>query len=453
MLRPRGGRDHEVGARPHTARGGPQGIAVHSSLRLMPAPRWLLPVLVALVCAGAALRWSHTLAIGYRTPDERTYVAQARTLREEGVDGMRERVQRYLNDSVERLYPPPTRIGHIALVAASMRASGWTDARAGSLFSTLASVASLAVVAVECAQLFSPTVAVASVAAFALFPPELTVALRAWGDAPMGLIGVLLLVLALPLARGQWHPVRLAAFALVGALGVVLKESAPLMFGLCTLAVLVPLMRVRDWRRAALLLAVTGAAVIAGIAVLAWGAGGLGTFASVMIGWQRANAANTYALTMQTGPGYLLFYGFWVVAPVLTLLAGVGVVALALARSSAARIALLGSESAWSAAVGMSAVTAGFLAAPMLLAHWLNLRYVSVVFAPLAVLAGIGVAALVDWLAPRVGMPVPLRRIALAVLLLAALAIDYRRFHSDFVTGPQLADLSNGFLQSLAESR
>jgi hypothetical protein len=419
----------------------------------MLAPRWLLPVLVVLVCAGAALRWSHTLRVGYRTPDERTYVAQARTLSEEGVDGMRERVQRYLNDSVERLYPPPSRIGHIGLVAASMRVSGWTDARAGSLLSTLTSVASLAVVAIVCAQLFSPTVAVASVAVFALFPPELAVALRAWGDAPMGLIGVLLLALALPLARGQWHPARLVAFALVGALGVVLKESAPLIFGLCTLAVLWPLLRARDWRRAALLLTVTGAAVLAGIAVLAWGAGGLGTFASVMIGWQRANAGNIYALTMQTGPGYLLFWGFWIVAPVITLLAAVGVVALALARSTASRVALLGSESAWSAAVGMSAVTAGFLAAPMLLAHWLNLRYVSVVFAPIAVLAGIGVAALVDWLAPRLSMPVPMRRILLAVLLLAALAIDYRRFRTDFVTGDATVDLSNGFLQALAASR
>ncbi len=424
-----------------------------SPVPLMTAPRWLIPVLVMLVVLGAGLRWGHTLHIASRTPDERTYVIQATALRDQGIAGLRHRIQLYLGDAGERFYPPPTRVGHIALVAASMRVSGWADVRAGSLFSTLSAVASLAIVAAVCAHLFTPTVAVAAVGLFALFPPELAVAMRAWGDAPMGLIGVLMLALALPLARGRWHPARLAAFAAVGTVGVVLKESAPLMYGLCTLAVLWPQLRAREVRRALVLLGVTGAAVCTGVGVLAWAAGGLDHFAAVMIAWQRANAGNEYALTMQTGPGYMLFVGFWIVAPVITLLAGVGVAALALARTAAARVALLGSEAAWRAAVGMTGITAGFLAAPMLLAHWLNLRYVSVVFAPIAVLAGIGVAALVEWLGARLAVPLPLRRVALVVLLLAAAVVDYRRFHNDFVHPEQLLDLSNGHLLLLSESR
>ncbi len=419
----------------------------------MPISRALLFTLLALCCAGAGLRWRHTLHIEVRTPDERTYVDQAQRLRDDGIAGTRALVRRYLSDSTQRLYPPPTRIGHHAAVLAAMRLSGWTDARAGSLFSLVSSTAALAVVAVICAQLFAPTIAVAAVTAFAVFPPELAVAMRGWGDAPMGLIGVLLLALAWPLAQGRWHPARLGTFALVGLLGILLKESAPLMFGLCTLAVLWPVLRARDLRRSALLLGVTGAAVLGGIAVLAWGAGGFSEFAQVMVAWQRANAANDYALAMQTGPGYLLFVGFFTVAPMLSVMAALGIGALAFARRAEQRVALLGSEAAWRAAVGMTAVTAGFLAAPMVLAHWLNLRYVSVVFAPIAVLAGIGIAATVQVASDQFSLRPLQRRALLAVLLLLTAHVDYGGFYRDFVSPHQIPDLSNGFVMALRAMR
>src|SRR5450432_1428970 len=106
-----------------------------------------LILMAALVCIAAGLRLANLQNVVSRTPDERVYTSQAKTWLESGPAGIRSMIAEYKADAETRLYPPPTRVGMIRLVAFMMRRTGREDESVGARISCAASIGSLLVLA------------------------------------------------------------------------------------------------------------------------------------------------------------------------------------------------------------------------------------------------------------------------------------------------------------------
>jgi hypothetical protein len=199
-----------------------------------------------------------------------------------------------------------------------------------------------------------------------------------------------------------------AGLAALGAASLLIKETLVFCYAPCLLAVLL----MRRERTALMLSSAAAAAAICGAALFAVAGGAANTFALVQHASQ-AVARQPYALQTSTGPGYLLLVGFEKLCPLATSLAPVGLLAPVLEQRLVRMFALLASA---------------FAAVFMVVPHWLNLRFLSPIYAPLCLFAGAGLWHLFQIAHRRF----PSRLVpAIAVLGIAGIALallaDYRR--------------------------
>ncbi|HEY4086517.1 MAG TPA: hypothetical protein VGM43_11300, partial [Bryobacteraceae bacterium] len=147
-----------------------------------------LKLLVILVCIAAGLRLANLHNVNSRTPDERVYTYQAKTVVDQGpAAGMRSLIAEYRTDPDAKLYPPPTRAGMIRMMAALMRWTGRYGEDVGALISCAASIGSVVVLALLAVRFFPPWAAIAAMLFYAVLPADLAIARRTWTDAPVEL--------------------------------------------------------------------------------------------------------------------------------------------------------------------------------------------------------------------------------------------------------------------------
>lgn len=388
-----------------------------------------LVFLAVLFCIAAALRVANLGNVNSRTPDERVYTYQARTWLESGQRGIRNLVDEYNGDAETRLYPPPTRVGMIRLLGAVIRWTGRNDESAGAWISCAASIASLLVVALIGFRFLPGWAAVAGLLFYTVLPAELAIARRTWTDALVELAGLLLIWIACEVTRGTasgfWYPV----FGLIGSIGLLFKESMPVPWGICALWILWQLARRRDWKNAALLIVSSLALAGASLWWLASQVGSLRDYIAIVLAIPRVNAANPYALEYASGPRYLMLLGFWIIAPVTSLLSVAGLIAVWRKRADRTLV--------W-----LALFTVSYIGIAMALPHWINLRYVGNAFGTFCLLAGLGCWWLIgtcsEWLETADRRPFAV--VAVAIVIGGA-AADYLRFQRYFVRD-ETVDLS-----------
>ena len=139
-----------------------------------------LILMAILLCVAADLRLANLGNVNSRTPDERVYTYQAKTWLESGKAGIRSMVDEYKADPETRLYPPPTRVGMIRLLAATMRWTRRGDESVGARISCAASIGSLVVLALIGLRFLPPWAAMAGMLFYAVLPAELAIARRTW---------------------------------------------------------------------------------------------------------------------------------------------------------------------------------------------------------------------------------------------------------------------------------
>jgi 4-amino-4-deoxy-L-arabinose transferase-like glycosyltransferase len=322
----------------------------------------------------------------------------------------------------------------IRLVAAAMQWTGRNDESAGARISFAASIGSLFVVALIGTRFLPDWAGLAAMLFYSVFPAELAIARRTWTDALVEFAGLLLIWCACEVSRGRVRRVWYSIFALVGSLGILVKESMPVQYGLCALWILWILVRRREWTNAAILISAT----IAGMAISLWWlahqVGSLADYVGIVMGIPRENAANAYALEYASGPAYLLLYAFWIATPMTSLFSLAGLVALGRGHKGISGRAL--------PLTGMACYSAVFILIAMAMPHWLNLRYAGAVFGPFCILAGLGCWFLITsgwkWLDTED------RRVfaaVAAVIVMGGATADYLRFQRFFVRD-QTVDLS-----------
>ncbi len=336
-------------------------------------------LLAALFLIGTLVRVA-SVDVAVRSPDERIYTAQAHAALVEGVTGTRRVVAAFQKNPQLWLYPPPTRIGYSWLLAAAMTATGAPDETAGSWLSCLASILTLLVTIRLGLRFVGKWATVAGTLFLAVFPPELVIARRCWGDAPVELAAVSMMYLACEIWAGakRWYPYVL--LPVVGSAAVLIKETTVLVYAACLLAALwATFRRTRDLRLAGLLAGAALAGAALASALFAFATGSLSLTVGLILDQARHNSTNAYALEYASGPGYLLLVAFAKLSPLTTALALWGAAVAVVRRDRAVLLAWL---------------TIGNIAIYMLIPHWLNLRYASASFAPLCLLAGAGLVEL-----------------------------------------------------------
>jgi len=372
-------------------------------------------ILMAVIAGiAAALRLANLGNVVTRTPDERVYTYQAKTWLESGHAGILSLVAEYKADAETRLYPPPTRVGMIRLVAAAMRWTGKQDESAGANISCAASIGSLLVLALIGIRFLPPWAAVAGMLFYAVLPAEQAIARRTWSDALVEFAGLLLIYAVCEIAGGSrrrfWYPV----FALVGSSSVLVKESMPVPYGLCALWILWVLVNRRDRTSAALLVSTTVAGMALSLWWLSYEVGSLADYVGIVTAIPKVNAVNPYALEYASGPAYMMLMAFWIVAPVTSLLSLAGFLAVWKRREQPL--------------VFLACFTVAFVAIAMSMPHFVNLRYVGSTYGPFCLLAGLGcwylMTAGMKWLDESDRRPFAM--VAIAIVLGGAMADDLR---------------------------
>ncbi len=418
---------------------GPAPVVQISETGISPAAiSWTIKaLLIAVFLLGAGLRIANLGNVVSRSPDEQTYRAQATAIAKDGLAGNRTFANAYLHNPVLHSYPPPTRVGFTALVAAAIKLTGAADEHSGAYVSLAASLLSLLACMSIGLRFFTPWVAVLSGAFFAVFPPELVMARRCWPDALVGLVGILMFYFTMELFSGRRRWFFYVPLAVVGSASVMIKETSVLVYAPCLIVALWAFVgSKRDFACAARVIAAALVCGLMTVALLAYATGGIQVPLTILSTGAQANTTNTYALQYQSGPGYLLLWAFQALSPITFLLALLGMgIAIVKHRRSGRGIALL----AW--------LTIGYLAVFMIIPAWLNLRYVSAAFVPLCVFAGFAVWHLLSEARRRLSS---FTCQVLAALALAAIALmlytDYQRFDKVFVQANS-KDLSIGLIR------
>lgn len=387
-----------------------------------PPVTWQPWLLAAVLLAGVVLRLWYPFPEA-RSRDEQTYATFAATLRTEGVAGLQRLSSAYIQD-LQRLDPPPTRVGYPALVAVAQRVNGGAWETAGSWVSTIASVATLGVAAALGVEVFGLEVAVVGTVLLAAFVPDLVIARRAWTDALGSLLTCLMLYAAVRVTKGGARRGAVLWMCATGFVFALTKETAAVVWAACLVWVLLS-----RTRQAVFTVGASVATGLAALATLAWVSGGPAALWDIQSRFSTFHAANPYALEYQNGPPLWLLKGFFITSPLTLLLVPVGLVRAVRLRATAPEGAFLG------------AFAAGFLLLPFVLPNWLSLRFASPAFVPFTLTAASGLCWGVEALAQR---REALRRVALlaATVLVVLVGVrDLRYFTRWWVVQPTL-DLS-----------
>jgi len=402
-----------------------------------------IATIAALLCLGAALRLANLSNVSARTPDERVYTIQGSVLLNGGHAGLRSLVSKFQQDPVLRLFPPPTRLGYTWPLAAAMRLTGKMDESVGAYLSCAASIGSLFILALIGVRFFPFWATLFALVFFAVSPMELAISRRAWVDAPVEFLGLSLVYVAAEITRDSGRRIWYVAFVGLGSLGIAVKESGLIGYGFCAIWVLWILLIERRQRFNGLLLAAEGLAMLTiTIAWLAISVGGLSVLVKIVSSIPGSNAVNEYAIETQSGPGYLLLRALEIMSPIAAVLClvGCGVVLLSRGKPNLLHIQ---NEAANLQVIGwITLFMLAYLAWPMVLPHWLNVRYIAVIFGPFYLIAGLGFwycASLCREKLKTLDRAV-FAWLAITVLSIGALA-DYHRFQRFCVRGG-LKDLS-----------
>ena len=401
---------------------------------------WLCLFVVVTIMA-ITLRLSNREVVE-RTPDEKFYIQYATYVAGSGIEGGRALVQKYNRDIRLWIYPPPTRLGYIYLVAGVMKLSGVSADRAAVSVSSVFSIGGFFVAAWLGLRFFDRWAVLVGLALLSVSPIELAIARRAWQDSVSGCIGLLLFYLCLEASISMRPKIWRICFWAAGAYYLTIKGSALVVYGLCTLWLVGSAWLQEGSLRKCFYLVVASALVgAASFAVLAWSSGGAFSVMETIQHSILARGWNKYGQQFQNGPWYWFFLGFLALSPITTLLCVAGIAMMILPKGAGVASLSLGMRQRY-AAWAIIYLIFTLLIAATVPAALKNLRYVTILVGPCCLLSGLAVVYLLAF--PRVKLPLwgyHFATCAVALGLGLACLTDYRRFERIFVRN-QLDDLA-----------
>lgn len=393
---------------------------------------WLC--LFVIICITAiALRLSNREVVD-RTPDEEVYIHYATYIAGCEIEGGRALVQSYNKDMRQWIYPPPTRLGYIYLVATLMKLSGASAEGAAVSISAIFSIGGFLVAALLGLRFFDRWAVLVGLALLSVSPIELAIARRAWQDSVWACVGEFLFFLCLEASISKRPRIWRICFFALGAYYLTIKESSTVVYVLCTVWLIGSAWSQEGSLRGCCYIVITSAFVAAAsFAVLAWCSGGAFSVADTIRHSVQARAWNTYGHQFQRGPWYSFLLGFFALNPVTALLSVAGIAMMALLRSPGLVDPSVGTRQRY-AAWAIIYLILTLLIAATIPADLKNLRYVTILIGPCCLLSGLAVVyllALARMKLPLWGYHFAVYTVALGLGLTCL--TDYRRFERIFI--------------------
>jgi hypothetical protein len=405
------------------------------------ARRITFVLLLLLFAVGAKLRYDHADDVTTRSPDEKWYTFYAGRVAENGPAEDPVLVREYIADPARDIYPPPWRIGYLWPLAEIMKSADAREISLGAQFSFALSLATLALVGVLCARYLPPSAALCAMLCLAVSVPDMAIARRTWPDALMSGLGLAMAWSAWEITRFPKRWWNYGILLLAGGYSCLVKESGVFVLAACAVYVLAFLGRRKAWRAVAGF--TLGGLAVASVCLYgsALAAGGLPT---LRMAWHMQSLgfqANTYGAAYQTGPWYRLIRGFWILGPANLLLSALAVCLAALPDRWLVRLCPSFGERERSMLRLFSWLSVVLVGMILVLPIAQNFRYLSPMYAPMCLLSGLGLWALLDAATRKLPRGASWAAMAAvgAVLVSVAMA-DYRSFEKVYVVN-EMTDL------------
>jgi 4-amino-4-deoxy-L-arabinose transferase-like glycosyltransferase len=408
------------------------------------AGKWIwICLCLGLAIAAIEFRWSAVQEINWRTPDEQTYATYANEVVKAGPAAIPKLVKSFIGTKDLWVYPPPTRVGYIYLVAGIAKLTDAGVERSAIFLSFVCSALTFLFAVALGWRFFNRWMVLPGLAFLAVSPVELALAGRGWQDAVVGAWGTLLLWLTLERstrADGRWWDL---SFWLVGFLFLLIKESALAIFGICVLLLLLGQWQQRrlSWKNFFKIAVASSLTVLLSYSFVFLSAGGPQNVFQLYRCMAGALRTNVYVYLYQAGPWYAIPLGFWVLSPVSVFLFLTGAGLIFLRPKRFAQWLRLDARQT-SAAFALACFAIAVVAAVTIPEGFKCLRYVSVADVPLCLIGGLVFAGAVQkgatqfqpprwWAATTLG----------SVALLIVSFMDLSRFRQVFITD-RLGDLA-----------
>jgi 4-amino-4-deoxy-L-arabinose transferase-like glycosyltransferase len=385
-------------------------------------------LLIAALLLGICLRLTNPSVIA-RSPDEKIYAGYVASIAQDPVDAPKQLVQHYNTTPGSWIYPIPLRVGYFYLVWAMMELRHLTPVQAGVAVSTGTSILQLLMVAVIGWRFFGRLATVVAVTLLSVCPADLTMARRVWCDEPVAAVGLVFLWLCAELASKRRGWPWFAALWICGGAMVLIKETAGVFYGFCIAGLMIQTWRsYRDWTRLGWIAMGAVATAFMSFAIMACLCGGVPAALDIIRHNAQAEPGNVYQNKCMTGPWYAIPLGLWIVSPFTGTVCAVAFAALILRKNSLGDILKLDQRQrdfTW----GLAGLITAVIVAISIPRNLMDLRYVSFIFGPRYLMAGLGVTYLATRLREAGG-----KRAArwvttgVTVVVLASCWVDYATY-------------------------
>jgi hypothetical protein len=169
----------------------------------------------------------------------------------------------------------------------------------------------------------------------------------------------------------------------------------------------------------------SGVAISTSLLTLVYAAGGIEPVIEVLKHIKEAMSTNIYAIEYQSGPWYYFLQGFWILTPMNAFLCVFGIAGTFLFS--------LPNDKNRSAIFSIIFFMVVFMTVTILTPYCQNLRYVSVLYVPFYLIAGLGLWYIVSFIKPRMKDSFVYVAIAFIIAIILVAASDYQNFKKIFV--------------------
>lgn len=390
--------------------------------------KFVLPFLFfSVFVIGTVLRINNLGNVTVRSPDERIYTFQAKIIAQQGTEGIKILIKEYNSNKELWIYPPPTRLGYLWLLAGVMKMTNRLDENVGAYISCAFSIISLLLLIVIGVRFFNPWIALYGLLFLSVSPMELAIARRTWQDAMLGCIGLFLVYFCGEIIRNSRKITWYILLLVVGSYCLLVKESAAAIYGLCILWLFwILLIKERSFLKGFLLIIFSILAATLSFFVIAQSAGGIAPVIEVFKHVKEAMPTNTYAIEYQSGPWYYFLQGFWIISPLNAFLCLVGIAGIILSSAS--------NKGLYRRAIfGIVFFMIAFMAIAIVIPYCQNLRYVSVLFVPFYLIGGLGLWYVFSFVKVMLKESFYTLIAPIAMIIILVAASDYQNFKKIFV--------------------
>lgn len=353
--------------------------------------RWVKHFLVAVILfhaffTGSVFRFDSMRQLDGRSADEGVYASFTEVIARDGVSGARSLIQNYNANESRWCYPPPYRIGYLVPVVLVMKLTGNTNLETGVIASFIFSIASLFLLLMFGIRFFNWPITVLALFLASVSPIDLALAQRFWQDGMMACMGIFLVFLSCGIIKYPQKKIWMVFFVCVGSYGLLVKESAVVVYGLCILWISGALIiKEKALRRVIVLIIYSIFGMVVSAGILSWVAGGLSIIREAIAHTRGAMDLASYGIRYCSGPWFQIIRGFWIMVPFSTIFCILAVVSVFFRKN---RELVRGERGVMLFLIFIIVTYVSFIS---ILPNLKNMRYMGVISGPFYLLSACGV--------------------------------------------------------------